>query len=67
MGKRKKRGLFQSSVGKLINADVNGAINIARKAKVFSDNFVRSLGNSGCAFQPIRINPNKHLLTSNAA
>ena len=67
MGKRKKRGLFQSSVGKLINADVNGAINIARKAKVFSDDFVRSLGNSGCAFQPIRIYPNKHLLTSNVA
>ena len=67
MGKRRKRGLFQSSVGKLINADINGAINIARKAKVFSDDFVRSLGNSGCAFQPIRINPNKHLLTSNAA
>ena len=67
MGKRKKRGLFQSSVCKLINADVNGAINIARKAKVFSDDFVRSLGNSGCAFQPIRIYPNKHLLTSNVA
>ena len=65
MGKRKKRGLFQSSVCKLINADVNGAINIARKAKVFSDDFVRSLGNSGCAFQPIRIYPNKHFLTSN--
>lgn len=31
LGKRKKRGLFQSSVGKLINADVNGALNIMRK------------------------------------
>jgi IS605 OrfB family transposase len=31
LGKRIKRGLFQSSKGVLINADVNGAINILRK------------------------------------
>ena len=31
LGKRIKRGLFSSSVNKLINADVNGAINIMRK------------------------------------
>jgi len=30
-GKRIKRGLFSSSVNKLINADLNGAINIMRK------------------------------------
>ena len=30
-GKRIKRGLFSSSVNKLINADLNGAINILRK------------------------------------
>lgn len=30
LGKRKKRGLFQSSIGKLINADINGSIGIAR-------------------------------------
>lgn len=30
-GKRIKRGLFSSSKGKLINADLNGAINIMRK------------------------------------
>lgn len=30
-GKRIKRGLFESSEGKLINADINGAINIMRK------------------------------------
>lgn len=30
-GKRIKRGLFRSSVGKLINADLNGAYNIIRK------------------------------------
>lgn len=31
MGKRVKRGLFQSSDGTLINADVNGAYNILKK------------------------------------
>lgn len=31
LGKRIKRGLFSSSVGKLLNADINGAINIMRK------------------------------------
>lgn len=31
MGKRKQRGLFQSIRGVLVNADVNGAINILRK------------------------------------
>ena len=31
MGKRLKRGLFSSAQGKLINADINGAINIMRK------------------------------------
>ena len=33
MGKRIKRGLFQSSNGTLINADVNGSYNILRKCK----------------------------------
>jgi IS605 OrfB family transposase len=31
LGKRTKRGLFMSSKGKLLNADINGAINIMRK------------------------------------
>ena len=31
LGKRSKRGLFESSTNKLINADINGAINIMRK------------------------------------
>ena len=30
LGKRKKRGLFVTATGKLINADSNGALNIAR-------------------------------------
>lgn len=38
-GKRVKRGLFASALGFLINADVNGALNILRKA--IGDNFLR--------------------------
>jgi len=54
LGKRKRRGLFQSSVGKLLNADINGAIGIARK--VFGDSSVTRIVNSGLAFNPYRIN-----------
>jgi IS605 OrfB family transposase len=53
LGTRRKRGLFQS-VNHLINADVNGALNILRK--VIGDGFIKNLVNSGCLwFQPIRI------------
>ena len=54
LGKRKKRGLFQSSTNKLINADINGAIGIGRK--VFGDSFVREIIGSGLAFNPVRVN-----------
>lgn len=54
LGKRKKRGLFQSSIGKLINADINGAIGIGRK--VLGDPFVRKVVDRGLAFNPIRMN-----------
>lgn len=50
----KKRGLFQSSVNKLLNADVNGAIGIGRK--VFGDSFVKEIIDSGLAFNPVRVN-----------
>ena len=53
-GKRIKRGLFQSSVNKLINADVNGAIGIGRK--VSGNSYVDRIISSGLAFNPIRIN-----------
>jgi len=33
LGKRITRGLFKSSEGILLNADVNGALNICRKSK----------------------------------
>ena len=54
LGKRKKRGLFQSSVGKLLNADINGAIGIGRK--VFGDSYVNRIISSGLAFNPIKVN-----------
>ena len=55
LGKRVKRGLFQSSIGKLINADVNGSLNILRK--VVGDSEITSkIINSGWLFQPVRVN-----------
>lgn len=54
LGERKKRGLFQSSIGKLLNADINGAIGIGRK--VFDDSYVSRIIDSGLAFNPIRVN-----------
>jgi putative transposase len=54
-GKRIKRGLYQSVTGKLLNADVNGAINILRK--VIGDGFVKGLFNKGAVFAPMRWTP----------
>lgn len=54
LGERKKRGLFQSSIGKLLNADINGAIGIGRK--VFDDSYVSRIIDSGLAFNPVRVN-----------
>jgi putative transposase len=56
-GKRISRGLFRSSNGRIINADVNGSYNIIRK--VFSESFKGYLnGNEieGLAVHPYRIN-----------
>jgi putative transposase len=54
LGKRIKRGLFQSSIGKLINADVSGSLNILRK--VIGDGFIGNLINKSCVLQPLRMN-----------
>lgn len=54
LGERKKRGLFQSSIGKLLNADINGAIGIGRK--VFGDSYISGIIDSGLAFNPVRVN-----------
>ncbi len=55
LGKRVRRGLFKSSTNKTLNADINGAIGIARK--VFS-NAVQTLRDSGTAFVPVKISIN---------
>ena len=52
-GKRVKRGLFASAVGKVINADVNGALNILRK--VVDESVVKQIINSGLGFRPFRL------------
>lgn len=54
LGRRSKRGLFKSSVGKLINADVNGAVNILRKVVGDSD-VVHRIIDIGLLFNPVRI------------
>ena len=53
LGKRVKRGLFRSSTGKYINADVNGAVNILRKVVGDSDCINQIIG-SGRLLRPIR-------------
>lgn len=57
-GKRIHRGLFRSSTGILINADLNGALGIMRK--VFPEKalaIAELIRNSGVAFTPIIIHP----------
>lgn len=53
LGKRVHRGLFKSSTGKIINADVNGAIGIMRK--VTNDVVWRPVG-SVVASNPVKMN-----------
>jgi putative transposase len=52
-GSRIKRGLYKTSEGRLINADVNGSYNILRKA------IPNAFGNGieSCVVQPRRVNP----------
>ncbi len=52
VGKRIKRGLFRGS-NYILNADVNGALNILRK--VVGDGFIQNLSDRGYWFQPVRI------------
>lgn len=50
-GKRIYRGLYRSSDGTILNADVNGAANILRKVSGCS----YELPSSGCLAHPLRI------------
>lgn len=60
-GKRTKRGLFKSSCGKSLNADVNGAIGMLRKAEAISDAQILSLRDRGDVVSPrvLRVKPLK--------
>ncbi len=51
-GKRVKRGLYRTANRKLLNADVNGALNILRKSSVVS---LDTLYSSGVVDTPVRI------------
>ncbi len=51
MGKRVKRGLFRSALGRRINADVNGSYNIIRKA--IPNSFSGRQGIEGVAVRPV--------------
>lgn len=53
VGKRVHRGLFRASDGTLINADINGALNILRKAV---PNVEFTNGKRGVQYSPIFIN-----------
>jgi len=52
-GKRVKRGLYRTRDGRLINADINGAINIIRKE--LGDAVVMSLFDKGGVTTPVRV------------
>ena len=54
LGRRVHRGLFKSSTGVVLNADVNGALGIMRK--VFSESAKRIV-DSGVAYTPIVVHP----------
>ena len=51
-GKRIHRGMYKTSKGYMLNADVNGALNILKKSKVVR---LESLYNRGEVDTPIRI------------
>ncbi|MBI5667388.1 MAG: IS200/IS605 family element transposase accessory protein TnpB [Chloroflexi bacterium] len=54
-GKRIQRGLFRASDGRLIHADVNGALNILRK--VIPNAFGNGIG--AAVVQPVRVTPHE--------
>ena len=54
-GKRIKRGLFKSSIGKVLNADINGAIGIMRKVYAISDAQIMDLRDRGDVVSPLHL------------
>ena len=58
-GSRIKRGLFLSSIGKVLNADINGALNILRKYLIKNAinefSVIQKIIDRGLFFRPSRI------------
>ena len=58
-GSRIKRGLFLSSIGKVLNADINGALNILRKylhlKEVNEFSVIQKIIDRGLLYRPYRI------------
>jgi putative transposase len=54
-GRRVKRGMYKTKSGRLINADVNGGLNILRKE--IGDYFIQKIADKGCVNHPMTINP----------
>ena len=54
-GKRVRRGLFKSSIGKVLNADINGAIGIMRKVYAISDAQIMCLRDRGDVVSPLHL------------
>lgn len=56
LGKRIKRGIFKTKQGLLINADINGSLNIGRK--VFGDDYMKYYNstNIGLVINPVKLN-----------
>ena len=57
IGSRIKRGLFRTKTGRFINADVNGSLNIGRKA--VGDGFIPN-SIEGFVVNPVRLKAYKH-------
>ena len=59
LGKRTKRGMFKSGIGKVINADINGALNILRKyliKNVINEfSVIKKIIDRGLLYRPSRI------------
>ena len=59
LGKRIRRGLFKSGIGKIVNADINGALNILRKyliKNVINEfSVIQKIIDRGLLYRPCRI------------
>lgn len=55
-GRRVKRGLYKAKKRLVLNADVNGALNILRKE--IGDSFLKSVADEGLVFRPRRVTLN---------